>query len=136
MSGKSSGTLAELTSLLRRCRRWDNRFVLGESAFDFWLAREDADALDAIDALRERPLNSLLVLDSELPSTYDGGLSLEENDGGEMISCVCVSERMNVKTGASSSTDVSASGLSFFLSKSLKGILSYRLEIGELVEML
>src|ERR1700738_5061 len=37
IAGKSSGTLAELASLLRRCRRWDSRLVLGESGLDIWL---------------------------------------------------------------------------------------------------
>ena len=75
IAGKSSGTLAELASLLRRCRRWDSRLVLGESGLDIWLVREEPDALDATDVLRGRDLNSLAVLESEWPSVEDGALS-------------------------------------------------------------
>lgn len=46
-----------------------------------------------------------------------------------MISCVCVSVRMNVNTGCSSSTGPSASSFSFFLRRSLKGILSSKFDI-------
>jgi hypothetical protein len=94
---------------------------------DFSLVREDADAVDAADALRDRPLNNRLVLDSVGPSPYATGGSevVELKVGGEMISWVLVSERMNKNTGASScaGTLVSAT-LSFFLSKSLIGIVA------------
>ena len=89
--------------------------------------REDADAVDSADALRDRPLNNRLVLDSVGPSPYATGGSevVELKVGGEMISWVLVSERMNKNTGASScaGTLVSAT-LSFFLSKSLIGIVA------------
>lgn len=85
------------------------------------------------EALRERPLKSLLVLDSDGPSMKDGGEdeSCEEKVGGLIISCVCVSERMNVKMGGSYSGARAGDGasrccstFSFFLRISRRGILA------------
>ena len=138
ISGKSVGTLDELTSLLRRCRRCDNLLAFGDLDFDFSLARDVDDAAEAAEELRARPLKKRLVRDSLCPSVKEGGPedSVEENVGGEMISCVWVSDLMNVKMGlvgpSSCWTSRRASGaagaslsatFSFFLSISRRGML-------------
>lgn len=64
ISGRLSGTLAELGSLLFKCRRSDSLFDLGESDFDLSLVR---DAVELTDGLRDR-LNKRLVFFSEVPS--------------------------------------------------------------------
>jgi hypothetical protein len=134
MSGKSIGTFDELMSLLRRRRRSDNRFDFGDLVFEFSLACDLKDATDACDELRTRPLKKRLVSFSVGMSAKDGGPddSVDENVGGSMISCVCVSDLMKVKTGTSSScksgwalgTGASLSAaLSFFLRISLRGMM-------------
>jgi hypothetical protein len=102
ISGKSLGTFDEVTSLFLRCKRWDNLFGFADGDFNFSLVQEDAE-----ETLRSRPLKNRLVRDfraSPAPLVVEGGLeeSDDENVGGDIISWVFVSERMNVKTGSSS----------------------------------
>lgn len=102
------------------------------------LAWEAADIAETVEELRDRPLNIPLVLeDSAFPSAKEGRFedSVEENVGGEMISCVCVSLLMNVNSGGSMEALRAAGGavagasviFSFFLRISLKGILGFLL---------
>jgi hypothetical protein len=95
ISGKSVGTLADVTSLLLKCSRWDNLFFSPLGDFDLEsLFRDETDAPDTADELRCLPLNKRLVLDSVFPSTDGGGdASEEEKVGGEIISWVLVSLR-------------------------------------------
>jgi hypothetical protein len=133
ISGKSSGTLAELASLLLKCKRWDS-LLCPVFEFDLSLLREETDAPDAVEVVRGRPLNNpLLFRVPQLEFLNEGGGledSVEEKVGGDMISCVCVSLRMKVNWNSGSSgmgggggTTRSFSTFSFFLSISLKGIV-------------
>lgn len=103
ISGRSVGTCEELASLLRRCRRSEKRLAFGDRVDECSLAREVDDAADAWDELLPLPRKKRLVRDSRGPSANARGSddSVEEKVGGEIISCVWVSDLMNVKTGLS-----------------------------------
>lgn len=99
------------------------------------LVWDEVETAETAEELRDRPLNIPLVLDSPLPSVKEGRCedSAEENVGGDMISCVCVSLLIKVNSGGSKEGSRGAAGgevgafasFSFFLRISLKGILEY-----------
>ena len=130
ISGRSSGTLDELGSLLLKCRRWES--LLG---FDLSLVCEETDLAETVDELLEwLPKNPFFRV-SALPSMNKDGSDevADENVGGLIISCVCVSVLRKVNTaGGSCATSRGASTtggafpsdtFSFFLRISRKTIL-------------